>query len=198
VPFEPGGFGLRQGTKLFGAGVNAREVKVATAYATNRDDKGLWSCPIDVHSWKAAGRDQWKKIPTVGATLADPGEIAMLEDSVIAVADGGGVTFLREAEEQLAFTARLDKWGNAPDQSFGKEIHIAAAGPHLVIADTERHRVLWFHAESRQFKGQLGNTDTPGASLGVLDRPKCLGIHGNHLAVYDAGNQRIVKAVLRE
>ena len=45
---------------------------------------------------------------------------------------------------------------------------------------------------------QLGDTDTPGVSLGVLDRPKCLGIHGNRLAVYDAGNQRIVKAVLME
>ena len=58
--------------------------------------------------------------------------------------------------------------------------------------------MLWFHAENRQFKGQLGNTDTSGASLGLLDRPQCLGIHGNHLAVYDSGNQRIVKAVLRE
>ena len=109
------------------------------------------------------------------------------------------MTFLREAEGNHKFIARLDKWGDAPDQSFGKEIHIAAAGPHLVISDTERHRVLWFDAENRQFKGQLGNTDTPGASLGLLlDRPQCLGIHGNHLAVYDSGNQRIVKAVLRE
>jgi hypothetical protein len=198
VPFEPGGFGIRQGTKVLGTGANARELKVATAYATNRDDKGLWRCPIDVNSWKAAGRDQWKKIPTVGAALADPGEIAMLEDGVMAVADAGGVVFLREAEGKLESIARLDKWGDAPDQSFGKEIHIAADGPHLVIADTQRHRVLWFHAESRQFKAQFGDTDTPGVSLGALDRPKCLGIRGNRLAVYDASNQRIVKAVLME
>ncbi len=88
--------------------------------------------------------------------------------------------------------------GQAPDQSFGKEIHIAADGPHLVVADTQRHRVLWFHAESRQIKGQFGETDKPGVRLGMFDRPKCLGIDGNRLAVYDAGNQRIVKAVLTE
>ncbi len=198
VPFTPGGFGVRQGTKVLGTGANAREVKVAVAYASNRDDKGLWSCPIDVYNWKAAGRDQWKRIATSGITLADPGEIAMLEGGAIAVADGRGVIFLREAGEKVEFISRLDRWGDAPDQSFGKEIHIAADGPNLVIADTQRHRVLWFRTENRQLKGQLGDSDTPGVSLGAFDRPKCLGINGNRLAVYDAGNQRIIKAVLTE
>lgn len=198
VPFEPGGFGVRQGTQVLGAGANAREVKVAFAYAINRDDQGLWRCPIDVERWKAAGRDQWKKIPTAGVTFADPGEIAMLEGGVMAIADGGGVIFLRAADGKPEFVARLDKWGDAPDQCFGKEIHVAADGPHLIIADTERHRVLWFHAESRRLKGQLGDTDKPGVGLGAFDRPTCLGLSGNRLAVYDAGNQRIVKAVLVE
>lgn len=198
VPFTPGGFGVRQGTKVLGAGVHAREMKVAVAYATHRDDKGLWRCPMEIYTWKVAGREQWKKITTTGVALADPGEIAMLEGGVIAVADGGGVVFLQEAGEKLEFIARLDKWGAAPDQSFGKEIHIAADGPHLVVADTQRHRVLWFHAEGRQFKGQLGETDRPGVRLGTFDRPKCLAIQGNRVAVYDAGNQRIVKALLAQ
>jgi hypothetical protein len=198
VPFEPGGFGVRQGTQVLGAGANAREVKVAFAYATNRDDKGLWRCPIDVFTWKAAGRDQWKRIPTAGVAFADPGEIAMLEGGGMAVADGGGVVFLREADGKPEFAARLDKWGEASDQSFGREIHIAADGPNLAVADTERHRVLWFHAENRQVGGHLGDTDRPGAGLGTFDRPTCLGLSGNRLAVYDAGNQRIVKAVLTE
>jgi hypothetical protein len=198
VPFPAGGFGVRQGTKVLGTGANARELKVATAYATNRDDKGVWRCPMDVYTWKAAGRDQWKRVSVTEGALADPGEVAMLEGGVIAVADGGGVVFLKEAAEKLEFIARLDKWGSAADQSFGKEIHIAATGPHLVVADTQRHRVLWFHAENRQLKGQLGETDKPGVGLGMFDRPRCLGIDGNRLAVYDAGNQRIVKAVLSE
>ena len=198
VPFEAGGFGVRQGTKLFYSGANAREMKVATGYATNRGDKTIWTCPVDTYGWKAAGRDQWKQLPAAGVTFTDPGEIAMLEGSVIAVVDGAGIIFLREAEGKLEFIARLDKWGNAPDQSFGKEIHIAADGPNLIVADTERHRVLWFRAESRKLKGQLGDTDKPGVSLGALDRPTCLGIRGNRLAIYDAGNQRIIKAQLAE
>ena len=116
----------------------------------------------------------------------------------MAITDGGKVIFLREGEGKLEFLTLLDKWGDAPDQSFGKEIHIAADVPQLVIADTRRHRVLWFRAESRQLQAQLGETDSPGARLGTFDRPACLGIRGNRLAVYDAGNQRIVKAVLTE
>jgi len=198
VPFEPGGFGVRQGTKLFGSGVNARETKVATAYATNRGDKGLWTCPIDMHTWKAAGRDKWKAIPVAGVALTEPGEIAMLEGGAMAVVDGGGVIFLRETGDKLEFLARLDTWGDAPDQSFGNEIHIAADGPNLVVADTQRHRVLWFDADTRALNGQLGGTDRPGASLRAFDRPTCLGARGNRLAVYDAGNQRIVKIELTE
>ena len=196
VPFTAGGFGVRQGTKLFYSGANAREMRVATAYATNRDDKGVWRCPINVHSWKAAGRDQWKQMPTTGVTLTDPGEIAMLEGGVIAVVDDAAVILLREAEGKLQFIARLGRWGGAPGQSFGKEIHIAADGPNLVIADTQRHRVLWFYAETRRLKGQLGDTDKPGTSLRTFDRPTFLGMCGNRLAIYDSGNQRIIKAVL--
>jgi hypothetical protein len=198
VPFQPGGFAVRRGTRVLGTGANARQMKVAVAFATNRDDKGLWTCPMDVESGKAAGRDRWKKVPTAGFALADPGEIAMLEGGGLAVADGGGVTFLQQAEEELRFVARLDKWGDAPDQSFGKELHIAADGPDLLVADTQRHRVLWFHAEKRQLKGQIGTADTPGVGLGAFDRPECLSLNGTRLAVYDAGNQRIIKAVLAE
>jgi hypothetical protein len=98
VPFTPGGFGVRQGTQLLGSGPNAREMRIATAYATSHDDRSVWTCPIDVHTWKAAGRDRWKKIPVAGVVLADPGEIAMLEGGVMAIADGGKVIFLREGE----------------------------------------------------------------------------------------------------
>jgi len=214
VPFEPGGFGVRQGTRLFYSGVNAREMKVATAYATsgagilpaggrdarpaNGREKGIWTCPIDTYAWKAAGRDKWKTIPVSGVALAEPGEIAMLEGSAMAVVDDGSVVFLREAGDKLEFVARLAAWGDAPDQSFGKEIHIAADGPNLLVADTRRHRVLWFNADTRRLIGQLGDTDKPGASLRAFDRPTCLGTRGNRLAVYDAGNQRIVKAELIE
>jgi len=116
----------------------------------------------------------------------------------MAVVDGGGVIFLRETGDKLEFLARLDTWGDAPDQSFGNEIHIAADGPNLVVADTQRHRVLWFDADTRALNGQLGGTDRPGASLRAFDRPTCLGARGNRLAVYDAGNQRIVKIELTE
>jgi len=197
VPFRAGGFGVRQGTRVLGSGVNARELKVATAYASNRDDKAIWRCPMNVNTWKVEAKDQWAKMPTADdVALADPGELAMLEGSVIAVADTGGIVFLREAEEKLEFIARLDTWGDAPDQSFGKEIRIAADGPDLVVADTERHRILWFDAESRKLNGQLGETDTPGDALGLFNRPTCLGLCGERLAVFDSGNQRVVKALL--
>jgi len=75
---------------------------------------------------------------------------------------------------------------------------LVADGPNLVVADTRRHRVLWFSTGTRSFKGQLGQTDKPGASLATLDRPGCLAVRGDRLAVYDADNQRIIKATLRE
>lgn len=198
VPFQPGGFGIRQGTKVLGSGANAREVKVAVAYATNRDDRGVWACPLDVQNWKVAGSDRWKKLPTTGVAFRDPGDVAVLDGGALAVVDGGEVIFLREAGEKLELVGRLGRWGDAPGQCFGKEVHVAADGPNLVVADTQRHRVLWFGAESRRLKGQLGATDRPGTGLGVFDRPTCLGISGNRIAVSDAGNQRIIKAVLSE
>jgi hypothetical protein len=67
-----------------------------------------------------------------------------------------------------------------------------------VVADTQHHRILRFDADSRRLKGQLGDTDKPGAGLRAFDRPTCLCIRGNRLAVYDAGNQRIIKAELAE
>ena len=197
VPFRAGGFGLRQGTKVLGSGANARELKVATAYAMNHDDKSIWICAMNVNTWKPEAKDRWTKMPTAdNVALIDPSELAMLEGGAMAVVDGGAIIFLRKADGNLEFLARLDKWGDAPDQSFGKEIHVAADGPDLVVADTDRHRVLWFDAESRKLKGQLGQTDKPGDALGLFDRPTCIGLSGDRLAVFDSGNQRVVKALL--
>jgi hypothetical protein len=87
---------------------------------------------------------------------------------------------------------------DGPDGSFGNELYVAAADNRLLVADTQRHRVLLFAfgdnvGEAPQFIAQFGQTDREGDDLGHLRLPTLMSLAGEKAVVYDSGNQRIVK-----
>ncbi len=88
--------------------------------------------------------------------------------------------------------------GDLPEACFGADLRIAADGPNLVVADTRRHSVLWFHVDPIGIRGRIGDTDKPGDRLGAFDHPPCVGISGDSVAVLDSVNGCLVKAALTE
>jgi hypothetical protein len=57
--------------------------------------------------------------------------------------------------------------------------------------------VVWIDWVRRKVLGVLGQADQPGGDLDHLRQPAQVAIHGERAAIADAGNQRIVKVLLR-
>jgi hypothetical protein len=91
---------------------------------------------------------------------------------------------------------RWERWGDGSGQRFGSTLRFAVHGPWMLIADTERHRLLWADWAERRVLAQLGETDRSGADARHLDSPTFVSLWGTRAVVADAGNQRIVKLTL--
>ena len=114
------------------------------------------------------------------------------DTTLLAVVDGQIATLVKEGEGWKE-TARWNSWGGDAAEKFGATIHIACDGQRLLVADTDRYRILLFAADGGVPLAQVGTTDRRGDGLAELDRPTLVDIQGARAVVYDAGNQRIVK-----
>ena len=96
----------------------------------------------------------------------------------------------------LGLEWQWERWGDAPGERFGKRLRFAVDGRWMLIADTERHRVLWADWLERRILAQLGETDRAGDDARHLSRPTFVGLRGTRAVVADAGNQRVLKLTL--
>jgi outer membrane protein assembly factor BamB len=177
-----------------GFAVSNPNAPVVWAYATagNR----LWRTRMHMANWEPM--KEWKPQTIDGDAPADLGDIAVLPDGTLVVADGGSVLWLQPAGEAWRITRRLTAWGEAADQHFGTHLRLAADGNNLLVSDTDRHRVVLLDAATGQPVWNYGATDTPGAGDGQLNAPGCVAIAGSRAIVADVGNQRVVKLRLSD
>ena len=114
------------------------------------------------------------------------------DTTLLAVVDGQIATLVKEGEGWKE-TTRWNSWGGDAAEKFGATIHIACDGQRLLVADTDRHRILLFAADGGVPLAQVGTTDKPGDSLETLARPTLVDLWNERAVVYDADNQRILK-----
>jgi hypothetical protein len=178
------------------AGDPAKPHDYGWAYATDAATNTVWRTQVECRRGVPIA-SQWKQL-TGNVSLGKTGDVAVLPGGRLALADTGAVVVARVEKDTLVEERRLASWGPTAEQTFGPAIRLAADGSHLIVADTGRHRVLWFDARSGNCLAQFGTTDVAGAAADALNRPAAVAIAGRHAVVYDAGNQRIVKIELRE
>lgn len=173
----------------------------------NRDGTGqVLRISADGQPWEQLGAPPLETAKPVTAYTS----LAVLDDdTLLAAADGQVLVFTRTAlpadadrsanPDAIVWreTARWAAWGDAPDARFGAEIWIQAHGGRLWVADSARHRVLCFDAATRQLRGQFGQTDSPGATDGLLHSPTQIAADGDLAVVYDSANHRLQRLAFR-
>jgi hypothetical protein len=102
----------------------------------------------------------------------------------------------RTADATFRVEQRLSGWGEEPGERFGGRLRLDGEGVTLLIADVERHRILWLDLPTRRAVARFGQTDRPGAGILALNAPTAISILGRRAVVYDSGNQRLVKLML--
>ena len=140
--------------------------------------------------------DSWQPV-TVAEPLESPGEIVALAGRDLAVVDGAAVVMLKPEGGRLTRMQRFAACGTRPEDRFGPSLHLAGDGENLVVADTSRHRLVWLDARGHCL-GWFGETDVAGDDLAHMRAPTCVGVCGDRLVVYDSGNQRLLKLMLRK
>jgi hypothetical protein len=161
-------------------------------------DGTLWQTPMNSNLW-TPDSNRWAKLTFVGGKLANAGELAVLGNGRLAVADGNAVVLFDIKGDTATQVARLTAWGEQPDAHFGDELHLASDGKRLLVSDTARHRVLLFDAGAfTKPLATFGVTDTPGDDRNHLNTPGTVSFCGNRAVVADLANQRVVKLVIRD
>jgi hypothetical protein len=165
------------------------------AFATETAGNAVWRTRIEGRRGVPIA-SQWK--PMAGhVPLSRAGDLAVLPKGRLALVDAGAVVMVRVEGDSLVEERRLTSWGGLPEQALGSSLRLAADGPDLVVADTAHHRVLWFDAERGDFLAQAGTTDVAGAGVNHFDRPTAIAVGCGRAVVYDHGNQRLVRLLLR-
>jgi len=188
----PGGFDARVSPRPDGHGNSG------TAYVVDAENGTLWQAALTVRGTQAnVGR--WDNITIGGGELNTPGDLAALGPDLLAVADGGHVVLLqRTAEAAFRVEQRLNGWSKDTEARFGGRLRLDGEGATLLVADTERHRVMWLDVPTQRVVARFGNTDEPGSDVLSLDGPTAITLAGRRAVVYDANNQRLVKLVLSD
>jgi hypothetical protein len=115
-------------------------------------------------------------------------------ETLLGAGDGAVVEFARDGADWKE-TRRWATWGAG--ERFGGKIFLTADAGRLWIADRERHRVIVFEAKSGAPLATFGYADKAGNDLTALTAPELLAARGDRAVVFDSGNQRLVKLVVR-
>ncbi|NQT85734.1 hypothetical protein HQ560_03160 [bacterium] len=107
-------------------------------------------------------------------------------DTLLAAGDGHVIEMARDgANWKEARRWRAD---------FGSAIHISADSGRLWVSDRDGHRVVTFDLATGKPIASFG---AEGADLKSLKRPTAIAARGDRAVVYDSGNQRLVKLVIK-
>ena len=133
----------------------------------------------------------WKQAELT-SSLENATSMTQWPDNHIAVA-ADGVIWLVPLQTPAAPTPKpLTISGLTSGDSLGPVLHLAWSGSHLWISDTDHHRVLVVDASGRML-AEFGQNNHAGDGLEQLNTPTVLAAQGTRAAVYDTGNQRIVR-----
>jgi hypothetical protein len=162
------------------------------AYATDNREKRIWRSTMDGRTW--APVKSWKPLTIDGGNVTAPGDLAVLPDGALVMTDGGALVRLEPVgADALRVAARLEKWGDRPDQHFGARLRLAGDGARLLVSDTDRHRVLLLDAARLAVLAQFGTIDAAGPETDQFANPGPVALAGTRALVADPGNQRVVK-----
>jgi len=166
-------------------------------FVTDAETRGLWRTttsadrPMDLD---AAG---WQPVKIAGDPPAAPSDVVALADGRLLVADAGAVLLLVPEGDAYRTAWRMDRWGDGPAQRFGPALRLAADGPWMLVSDTRRHRLVWIDWTDRRVLGEFGRADEAGDDLRHLASPGQVALCGDRALAADAGNQRVLRLVLR-
>lgn len=183
--------------KPVGLGVQVTPGSEAGAvFVSDAATQKLWRTSIWLPELRPDGA-KWAEVKVAGdAGPRAPTDVVALTDGRLLVADDGRIIVLAPQGDGYAVAAEFAKWGDGPEQRFGKRLRMAADGPWMLVADTDRQRVVWIDWSEWKVLGQMGETDKGGDGARHLDAPTLVAVRGDAAVVADAGNQRIVKVIL--
>ncbi len=167
----------------------------AAMFVTDAATKQIWRRDLSLPNLHPAGKP-WEPVRIEGYELRLPTDVAALADGRLLVGDEGRIVMLAPRGGALGLEWQWERWGDAPGERFGKRLRFAVDGRWMLIADTERHRVLWADWLERRILAQLGDTDHAGDDARHLSRPTFVALRGTRAVVADAGNQRVLKLTL--
>jgi hypothetical protein len=185
------------------------EKRGASVLVSDAASKQLWRAPF--HLPNLTPENKWEAVPVAvdaapspqpsppkgeGAGLLAPTDIVALRDGRVLLADEGRVLLLEPCpngyKAAVLFRELPDGAG-----ALGKRLCMAADGAWLLVSDTDRQRVVWLDWMEKKLLGVFGETDKPGDDARHLNGPTFVALSGTHAVIADAGNQRVVKVVLK-
>ena len=129
--------------------------------------------------------------------LRKPTDITALTDGRLLIADQDRVVLLEPEGDAYRAAASFSAWGQEPQEHFGPRLRMAVDGPWMLVADTDRHRVVWLDWTEWRFLAQFGHTDEAGDDQAHLNAPTLVALAGTRALVADSGNQRVLKLTLQ-
>lgn len=158
-------------------------------------DGKIWRAPV----WLPDLRPDFSAVEAVSLPPdgpRKPTDLVPLTDGRLLVADEGRVMLLEPDGEGYRVAATFSAWGQGPGERFGLRLRMAVDGPWMLVADTDRHRVVWLDWAEWRYLAEFGHADEPGDDAAHLDTPTLVALAGTRALVADTGNQRAVKLVL--
>jgi len=165
------------------------------AFAVDAEGKNVWTAKINKRAFRPV-KKSWSRL-TLPVSLRAPGDLRVTATGDLFLVDGSGIYHFKNVKGRYKKAWYLSEWGGSSKERFGKNIRMTHDGLALVVADTERHRLLWFNSKTKTFLAQLGETDTPGDDPFHVNRPDEVSLAGSRLVVADEENQRVLKCELR-
>ncbi|MBN2449149.1 MAG: hypothetical protein JXR77_02100 [Lentisphaeria bacterium] len=173
----------------------AAESNGATLLVTDTATAGIWRTSLWLPTLEPSEKG-WEQLPLEGCRLQRPTDLVAFTDGSLMVADSGRIVLLQERAQGYALAEEWSRWGDAPAEQFGENLRLCVDADRLLVADTDRHRLLWFAWPSRRLEAQFGETDQPDTDPQHLDHPTFVCLRGSRAVVADTGNQRILKLQL--
>ncbi len=171
--------------------------------ALTQVDDTLFALDADKNCIVGANLKQFEFAPVEGL-LPPAGKLTSLAAvgrHTLLVADGQTIHAYNINGGAIVGQWNMNRFGASADRQFGTQLYLAYSSGHLLVADTQRHRVLLFScgenaAKPPTFLAQLGETDTAGDDAKHFSSPTLISASRQRAVVYDSANQRVVKLVI--
>lgn len=119
------------------------------------------------------------------------------KDSLFGAGDGYVIEFMRDGDNWKE-KRRWNSFGQDDGDKFGAVIFLASDSGRLWVSDKFRNRIVCFDLASGNKLAAYGVADSAGTEISKLNSPTVIAARGQKAAVYDSGNQRIMKLEMQD